>query len=85
MNPLEGLLAKFQTLLNSSRDTKKTILDNLHKHLGIEFQEKDIDIRDGILYLYSHPSIKNEVFMRKGEILADLKTLLDKKSPRDIR
>lgn len=85
MNPLEGFLAKFSHLIKTSRDSKKTIVECLTKVTGIEFEEKDIDLRGETLYLLTHPSIKNEVFMRRNLILAELKILLDKRAPREIR
>jgi hypothetical protein len=85
MNPLEGFLQKFTHLLKNSRDTKKTVLECLSKVTGVEFEDKDIDLRGDVIYLCTHPSIKNEVFMRRNMILAELKILLDKRAPRDIR
>jgi hypothetical protein len=85
MNNLGGLLAKFNNLLKTSRDSKKTVVECLTKITGIEFEEKDIELKGDTLYLLTHPSIKNEVFMRRNMILAELKILLDKRAPREIR
>lgn len=85
MNNLGGLLAKFNNLLKNSRDTKSTVMECLTKVIGIQFEEKDFDVRGDVLYITAHPSIKNEVFIRKAIVLAELKILLDKRAPRDIR
>jgi hypothetical protein len=85
MNPLEGFLAKFSGFLKNSRDSKKTVIECLTKIVGIEFEEKDFELKNNTLYILAGPATKNEVFMRKNIILAELKTLLDKRAPREIR
>ncbi len=85
MNQFDSLLDKFRKLLTSSESVKKDVIASINAKTRLELVDKDVDIRDGIAYLKSHPLTKNEVFMRKNLILQELKTKLGDKAPRDIR
>jgi hypothetical protein len=65
MNPLEGFLAKFSNLMKTSRDSKKTVLEVFQKVLGIGLDEKEIEVKSHVLYLYTSPAVKNEIYMHK--------------------
>lgn len=86
MNPLQSFLERFQRVFTYPEQIKKPILECIEKITKIKLTEKDIEIKEGIMYLKSqHPAIKNEIFMRKNLILSELKILLTSKAPYDIR
>ncbi|MDQ3076607.1 MAG: hypothetical protein M3Q63_00920 [bacterium] len=86
MNPLQNFLDRFQKLLTYPGQVKKPILECLEKISKIKLTEKDIDVKEGIIYLrLQHPAIKNEIFMRKNLILAELRDCVGAKAPYDIR
>ena len=86
MNPLQSFLERFQKILTYPGQVKKPILECLEKITRIKLTEKDIDVKEGIVYIkLQHPAIKNEIFMRKNLILAELRNCVGDKAPRDIR
>ncbi len=86
MNPLQNFLERFQKLLTYPGQVKKPVLECLEKISKIKLTEKDIDVKEGIIYLrLQHPAIKNEIFMRKNLILQELKACVGAKAPYDIR
>ncbi len=86
MNPLASFLERFQKLLTFPGQVKKPVLECMEKISKIKLTEKDIDVKEGIIYLrLQHPAIKNEIFMRKNLILAELRSCVGAKAPYDIR
>jgi hypothetical protein len=85
MNNLQHLLEKFKHLLKNSADTRQTVIAIINAKTNLSLTEKDIDVRDSIIYVKSHPLTKNEIFMRKNLILQELKSVLGTNAPRDIR
>ncbi len=85
MNPLQNFLARFTKLLQTPGELKKPVLFSIKNITNITLLEKDIEIKEGMVHLKTHPAIKNAIFMRKKVILEDLKNLLGNKSPYDIR
>jgi len=54
--------------------------------LNIEIKPDDFEERDGVLYLKSSNStLKNEIFLKKSQIIETLKEKLGPNAPRDIR
>ncbi len=85
MNSLNGFLLKFNTLLKTSRDSKKVALEVIQKVAGIELEDREIEIKRDVLCLYTNPVIKNEIYMRKALILSELTKTLGNRAPREIR
>jgi hypothetical protein len=86
MNPLQNFLERFQKILSFPGQVKKPILETVLKVAKIQLTEKDIDVKERIVYIrMKHPAIKNEIFMRKNLILTELKALVGDKAPYDIR
>jgi hypothetical protein len=85
MNNLSHYLEKFKLILLSPGAIKKPILSSILNTTSIELTEKDIEIKDSVIYLKTHPLIKNEIYMRKSLILKELSSLLGVKAPKDIR
>ncbi len=85
MNPLANFLEKFAVLLSKSRDVKKSFLVSLKSKANITLAENEIDVKDNIVYIKSHPAVRMEIFMRKKAILDELRLVLDTRTPRDIR
>ncbi len=85
MNNLGSYLEKFKLILATPGALKKPVLNAILKITSIELSEKDIDVKEGSIYLKTHPLIKNEIFMKKDLILKELQDLLGKKAPHAIR
>ena len=85
MNSLGDFLDRFKSLLLAPGAVKKPIIQTINKFAQVELTEKEVDIREGIIYIKTHPLVKNEIFMRKASILKELEAFLGAKSPKDIR
>lgn len=72
------------------RPSKKLIKEESAKIistlLNVEIDPENFEERDGILFFKSaNPVLKNEIFLKKNQILEALKERLGNNSPKDIR
>ncbi len=80
-----NFLDRFQAL----KPPKKFVQDETAKAvgaiLGASVKEEDIDERGGVVYIRTkNPALKNNIFMRKADVLDELSKTLGKKI-KDIR
>ncbi len=85
MIEIKDVLINFEHLLQKGEMRKSIIVDVFKQVLNIDLETKDIDIKNGVLYLNIKPIYKNEIFIKKDKINLALETALGKKSPQDIR
>ena len=85
MQNINSFLEKFKKLLRYNKEIKETIKGVIKEKIGVELDDKDIKIQNKVLYIKTTPYIKNEIYIKKDLILEKLNSLLDKKSPKDIR
>ena len=85
MIEIKNLLLNFRNILLSGEAGKGLILDAIKEIAGIQIKKEEIEIKNGILYLNIKPIYKNEIFMKRNQILVKLKESLGKKSPTEIR
>ena len=85
MNSLGDFLGRFKSILLAPGALKKPVIESISRIAGIDLESKDIELKDGIIYLKTHSLIKNEIYMRKASILKELEAFLGKKAPKDIR
>jgi hypothetical protein len=74
VNPLEGFFAKFARFLEQPQAQKKRIIELVKEKTGILLAEKDFEIKNNIVYILKNPAIKSEIFMRKNQLLKELKS-----------
>ena len=85
MIEIKDVLINFEHLLQKGEMRKGIIVDVFKQVLNLDLETKDIDIKNGVLYLNIKPIYKNEIFIKKDKINLALETALGKKSPQDIR
>ena len=85
MIEIKDVLINFEHLLQKGEMRKGIIVDVFKQVLNLNLETKDIDIKNGVLYLNIKPIYKNEIFIKKDKINLALETALGKKSPQDIR
>ena len=85
MNNLGGFLEKFKNLLGTSKFQKDAVISMIESVVKIKLQDKEIDIKDFVVYIKASPAVRGEIFMRKQKILDELKKVLANKAPREIR
>jgi len=85
MIEIKDLLLKFNNLLISETLKIDAIRKVLLDIIKIEVEPKDIKIKNNIIYLSIKPIYKNEIFLKKDKIFLELKNILGKKTPQDIK
>lgn len=85
MIEIKDLLTRFSNLLLSGEANKKLIQEVIFEVTRVRIQTKDMEIKNGTLYLNTKPIYKNELFLKREEILFKLRESLGKRSPTEIR
>ncbi len=71
MNFLGDFLEKFKNIRDPKKD-RECVSEVVTEVLGVPVSEKEIQIKDKEIILSLSPILKNEVFLRKNEILKKL-------------
>ena len=85
MIEIKDLLLRFQNILLKGELKKEIVRGIISKVLKIEIKKEDITIKNNIVYLNIKPIYKNEIFIKKNQILDELEKALGHKMPSDLR
>lgn len=75
MEQIGGYLKRFSGILNSKQQSKKVIMAEVQKVLGIEIKKENIETKQGIVFIKESPIIRNTIFYNKKQILGNLQKL----------
>lgn len=78
-------LKKFKTLVPQEKIVKDELIRVVFDETGILLSKEEIFFHNCVVFLKTTPATKNELFMRKKNILVEMKKRLGDKSPQDIR
>ncbi|MCI0542241.1 hypothetical protein L0Y69_00585 [bacterium] len=85
---IKEFFKKFSGITPPEKFIKDAVIQAVFKEVGEKIEPKNIKIQNSSgatsLFLSISPVIKSEIFMRKQEILQDLKESLGPKAPQDI-
>ena len=84
MIEVKDLLLRVNKLLFSEEIKREAISGVIFQVLKIKVFKDDIKIKNNIIYLNIKPLYKNEIFIKKNQILSELRSVLGNKTPRDI-
>ena len=84
MIEIKDLLAKFGNILLKEELKKELVRDTISKAINFEIKPEDIKIKKGVIYLNIKPIYKNEIFLKKEQIMSELEKTLGQKSPKKI-
>ncbi|MDD5318389.1 MAG: hypothetical protein PHF79_01010 [Candidatus Pacebacteria bacterium] len=84
MLSVSNFLSRYQTFKDSTLDREK-IAQTLSIFMKVSFTKKEIILKDNVLFIKTHPAIKNEIFLKKTSILSYLKEKNPEVSVSDIR
>ncbi len=84
MIEIKDLLLNFKNLLVSEEAKKEIIANVIKETTGIKIASENIDFKKGVLRLETKPIYRNEIFMKREQILTKLKEVLGRKSPSQI-
>ncbi len=85
MIEIKDLLLQFQNLLVSEEVKKESIRNIISKVVGVQISSEDIKIKNNTIYLNIKPVYKNELFLKREQILKKLAESLGKKAPKELR
>lgn len=84
---ISDYLSKFKNITPPDKFVKDELVSVVKDVAGIDIEKENIDVRNGTVFISTDPLIKNEIFLRKKEVLESLREKLKvyKKTVRDIR
>jgi hypothetical protein len=82
---LASYLSKFKNISPPGDTIKKELVSILENKLNINIEKKDISIKNNTIILKTNPTIKNEVFLHKTNVLQELNNTPSGSGMRDIR
>ena len=86
MIEVKNLLEKFSNILLSEENKKESVRRAVSEALQTEINSEDVKIKNNVVYLNIKPIYKNEVFLKREQILRRLQELfLGKNPPLQIR
>ncbi len=74
---LSNYLNKFKNLSSNEYILKGDLVDILKKELNIKIDKENIKIKKGCAYIKAHPAIRNEIFLKKEELLEKISNISD--------
>ncbi len=84
MQNISDFLEKFRKIIKDDSNLRETISLVIKQNINVIIKEKDIEIKNNIIYLKENNYIKNEIFFKKEKILNDLNNCFEKRKFKDI-
>jgi len=72
MENISAYLKKFHDLLFAGRENTRIVKEEIEKYIPIVLEEKDIEIKNGVVFIKSTAGFKSELFLKKNAILEKL-------------
>jgi hypothetical protein len=69
---IEKYLEKFSKEAKLAELHKGKIIEIIEKHTQLYILPKNIEIKDGVLFVTESPAVKNKLFMYKQDILGEI-------------
>ncbi len=85
MIEIKDLLLNFSKLLLSEEVRKESVRETILKITKVPIKKEEIKIKNGTLYLNIKPIYKNEIFIKREQIISELEAVLGKKTPQNFR
>lgn len=86
MENISFYLEKFKTLEPPHVSVKKAVARTVESMFGAILPAEHITIQNNTVYISTHPALKSELYMRKGEVLQEIeKVLLGSELVKEVR
>ena len=85
MIEIKDLLSRWGNILLAEEAKKDVVAQAVEQAIGQKINSKDIEIKNGTVYLNLNPVYKNEIFIKREKILEQLSELIGERAPREIR
>lgn len=73
---ISGFLEKFKNITPPDKFVKDELVDVVKDVVGIDIEKENIGVRNGTIFISVDPIVKNEIFLKKREVLESLKEKL---------
>ena len=84
MEQIGSFFEKIKKNISYDLDLKKEIVFLIKENTGIEVLEKNITLKNGLLYISEKPILKNEIKIKKEKILSSFKDRIKNRKIKDI-
>lgn len=84
-NHITKFLEKFKKIIFQKEETREIIIKTISLEISHPIEGNNIKIKNGCIYIQGSPIIRNEILMRKNNILLKLKELIPGSNFVDIR
>ena len=85
MQRIEFLLERYRHLTLPDDAVRSEFVHAVARVLGVVIEKGDVSLRNGTLYVKGSPALKSELFMKRRLLLDEMRGVLEKKAPEDIR
>jgi hypothetical protein len=85
MIEIKDLLGRFKKILSSKEDETESVRKIISEVIKVKIKSRDIQVKNGTVYLNIKPIYKNEIFLKRDEIALKLKEALKGKDSPNIR
>lgn len=79
--PLCGLLARYTHLKRPDETVRVAVSKAIWSVVGVSVPVESISVRNGVVYISSHSTLKSEMAIHQKKIIEELKTLLKEDVP----
>ena len=84
MIEIKELLLRFGDILNNEEIKIETIREIISRVVNFQLKKEEIEIKNGTVFLNIKPIYKNEIYLKKENILKEIKNSLGKRAPSKI-
>ena len=85
MIEIKDLLLSLNNKLLSSEIRKETIRGVISEVIKVQINSNDVELKGNTVYLNIKPIYKNEIFIKREQIISELEAVLGKKTPQNFR
>jgi hypothetical protein len=84
-NKISNFLEKFKKLIYQKEFIKDSVVNIISNEVSFKLKKDSIKIKNGVIYLEGSPILRNEVLMRKKNILSSIKKIIPESNFLDIK
>jgi hypothetical protein len=72
-NHIKDYLEKFKIILKEKDENIDLIINVIYQHINFKLNKNNITIKNNIIFIKTSPIIRNEIFIKKQDILNSFK------------
>lgn len=84
-NHILKFLDKFKKIIYQKEEIKNIIKEIISNEISYKIEDNSLVIKNGYIYIYGSPILRNEIIMRKKQILLKTKEALPNNNFLDIK